>query len=115
MDPKMPSIDAEEQAFQSEVKAVKQWWTDPRWRYTRRPFTAEQIVAKRGNLKMSYPNNEMSKKLWRTLEGRFQASSLSPGARNRDTAELTFKTEQRRELHLWLLGSDHGDADGKVH
>ena len=68
----MASLDAEEQAYQAEVKDVKQWWTDSRWRYTRRPFTAEQVVAKRGNLKIEYPSNAMSKKLWKTLEGRFQ-------------------------------------------
>lgn len=70
--PQMPSIDAEEQAFQAEVKAIQQWWTDSRWRYTKRPFTAEQIATKRGNLKIQYPGNEQSKKLWRTVEGRFK-------------------------------------------
>ncbi|KAF2230700.1 isocitrate lyase and phosphorylmutase [Viridothelium virens] len=73
----MASLDAEEQAYQAEVKAVKQWWTDSRWRYTRRPFTAEQIVAKRGNLKIEYPSNAMSKKLWKILEGRFQNKDTS--------------------------------------
>lgn len=68
----MISLDLEEQIFQEEVQHVKQWWTDPRWRYTKRPFTAEQIVAKRGNLKIDYPGNIQSKKLWNILEGRFQ-------------------------------------------
>jgi isocitrate lyase len=36
----------EEQIYLEEVAAVKKWWTDSRWRYTKRPFTAEQIVAK---------------------------------------------------------------------
>ena len=67
----MSSLDAEEQQFQAEVDAVKQWWTDSRWRYTKRPFTAEQIVAKRGNLKIDYPGNAQSKKLWKILEQRF--------------------------------------------
>jgi isocitrate lyase len=70
------SPDAEEQQFQAEVEAVKQWWKDSRWRYTKRPFTAEQIVAKRGTLEIQYPANEMSKKLWAILEGRFQVHHL---------------------------------------
>ncbi|KAI9888194.1 MAG: isocitrate lyase 1 [Bogoriella megaspora] len=73
----MPSIDAEEQAYRAEVNAVKQWWTDSRWRHTRRPFTAEQIVAKRGNLKIEYPSNAMSKKLWGIVEGRFKNKDTS--------------------------------------
>jgi len=68
----MSSLDAEEQQYQAEVNEVKQWWTDSRWRYTKRPFTAEQIVAKRGNLKIEYPSNAQSKKLWKTIEQRFK-------------------------------------------
>ena len=68
----MGSIDIEEQRFHEEVNTVKQWWTNPRWRYTKRPFTAEQIVAKRGNLKIECPSNVQSKKLWNLIEERFK-------------------------------------------
>lgn len=68
----MSSLDQEDQIYQDDVNAVKQWWTDSRWRYTKRPFTAEQIVAKRGNLKIQYPSNAMSKKLWNIVENRFK-------------------------------------------
>ena len=73
----MFSLDAEQAAFDAEVKAVKQWWTDSRWRYTRRPFTAEQIVAKRGTIRQYYCNNEMSKKLWDLVENNFQNGRAS--------------------------------------
>ncbi|KAF1983261.1 isocitrate lyase [Aulographum hederae CBS 113979] len=71
------SVDAEEQQFQAEVAAVKQWWSDSRWRYTKRTFTAESIVAKRGNLKIDYPSNHQSKKLWNIVEGRFASKEAS--------------------------------------
>ncbi|TGO58724.1 hypothetical protein BOTNAR_0176g00160 [Botryotinia narcissicola] len=67
----------EERIFLEEVAAVKQWWADERWRYTKRAFTAEQIVAKRGNLKIEYPSNAQSKKLWKILEGRFKNKDAS--------------------------------------
>lgn len=66
------NIDAEEQQYLQEVEAVKQWWNDSRWRYTRRPFTAEQIVQKRGNVNIQYPGNLMSKKLWNIVEQNFK-------------------------------------------
>jgi isocitrate lyase len=71
-----PAVDPnlEEKLFLDEVAAVKKWWTDSRWRYTKRPFTAEQIVAKRGNLKIEYASNTQSKKLWQILEGRFKVN-----------------------------------------
>lgn len=68
----MANVDAEDQKYQQEVEAVKKWWSDSRWRYTRRPFTAEEIVQKRGTLPISYPSNEQSKKLWNIVEGRFK-------------------------------------------
>lgn len=67
-------LEAEDRQYWDEVNAVKQWWKDSRWRYTKRPFTAEQIVAKRGNLKIDYPANVQSKKLWKILEERFEVS-----------------------------------------
>ena len=66
---------AEDELFLKEVEAVKQWWSDSRWRHTKRPFTAEQIVSKRGHLKVEYPSNAQSKKLWNILEGRFKVGS----------------------------------------
>ena len=69
----MPSIEQEDQLFQEDVKAVKKWWADSRWRYTKRPYTPEEVVAKRGNLKIEYPSNVVSKKLWGILEEKFKA------------------------------------------
>lgn len=66
------SFENEDKQYFNEVNDVKAWWQDSRWRYTKRPFTAEQIVAKRGNLKIEYPANAQSKKLWNILEGNFK-------------------------------------------
>ena len=73
----MSNLDAEEQVFQDEIKQLKQWWTDSRWRFTRRPYTAEQIASKRGNLKIDYPSNAMSKKLWKMVEKRFAVGRIN--------------------------------------
>jgi len=68
----------EDELFQKEVEEVKKWWSDSRWRQTKRPFTAEQIVSKRGNLKIEYASNTQAKKLWKILEHRFQVRKHSP-------------------------------------
>ncbi|KAK3327445.1 isocitrate lyase [Cercophora scortea] len=74
-----PATDAnrEDELFAQEVAEVKKWWSDSRWRYTKRPFTAESIVSKRGNLKIEYPSSAQAKKLWATLESRFQNKDAS--------------------------------------
>ncbi len=64
----------EDELFAQEVAEVKRWWAEPRWRQTKRAFTAEQIVNKRGHLKIEYASNTQSKKLWKILENRFQVS-----------------------------------------
>jgi isocitrate lyase len=70
----MASLDQEEQSYLADVAAVKKWWTGDRWRYTKRPYTAEQIVQKRGNLTIEYPSNVQSKKLWTIIEERYAVS-----------------------------------------
>ncbi|KAL6810809.1 isocitrate lyase [Trichoderma sp. SZMC 28013] len=69
--------DKEDDLFLAEVQQVKDWWRDSRWRHTKRPFTAEQIVSKRGHLKIEYPSNAQAKKLWNILENRFQNKDAS--------------------------------------
>ncbi|KAG5756267.1 hypothetical protein H9Q69_000565 [Fusarium xylarioides] len=74
-----PSVnpDIEDELFQKEVEAVKAWWSDSRWRHTKRPFTAEQIVSKRGYLPVDYASNAQAKKLWNILEHRFETRDAS--------------------------------------
>ncbi|KAK1780784.1 isocitrate lyase [Copromyces sp. CBS 386.78] len=74
-----PAVDPalEDKLFAKEVEEVKKWWSDSRWRQTKRPFTAEQIVSKRGNLKIEYASNAQAKKLWNILEDRFAKRDAS--------------------------------------
>ncbi|KAJ1960605.1 isocitrate lyase 1 [Dispira parvispora] len=61
----------EQQAFDAEVQAIQRWWQSSRFRNLRRPYSAEAIAAKRGNLAIEYPSNAMAKKLWSIVEGHF--------------------------------------------
>jgi isocitrate lyase len=88
-------VSDEEAAFQAEVAAVKKWWTDSRWRHTKRPFTAEQIVSKRGTITIDYVGNQQSQKLWGILESRFKVRLFF-------LPHLTNKTERRSFCHLRL-------------
>jgi isocitrate lyase len=75
--PPPPDPKAEEAAFQAEVAQLKAWWSSPRWRHTKRPYSAEAIVSKRGHMRIEYPSNTQAKKLWGILEGRFQNRDAS--------------------------------------
>lgn len=73
----MANVKSEQEAYLADVEAVKQWWTSPRFRYTKRPYKAEDIVQKRGTIKIEYPSNVQAKKLWGILEKRFPEGTAS--------------------------------------
>ena len=69
--------DDEEKIFQQEVEEVKQWWKNPRFARTKRPYTAEQVVSKRGTIKQVYPSNDQGKKLYKLLEEHYAKGTPS--------------------------------------
>ena len=90
------STDAEQQAFDEEVRQVEQWWKvsnasharnkllildsllqTSRFARTTRPYTAAQVVSKRGTIKLTYPSNDLAKKLFKTLEGHASKGTAS--------------------------------------
>ncbi|KAK9376501.1 isocitrate lyase [Lipomyces chichibuensis] len=62
------NLDAEQKQYEADVVDVEKWWTEPRWRHTKRVYSAEIIVQKRGSIKTEYPSNHQSKKLFKLLE-----------------------------------------------
>ena len=63
-------MSAEIKAFQDEVKAVEAFQKQPRFSKTTRPYTAADVVSKRGTIPISYPSDLMAKKLWKILESK---------------------------------------------
>ena len=43
----------------------------------KRPYTAADVVSKRGTLPIQYPSNVLAKKLWKTLDAHFQKGEPS--------------------------------------
>ncbi len=60
-------LKAEQQYYEKEVAEIKQWWSNPRWKHTKRVYTAEAIAQKRGTLKINYPSSDQAKKLFGVL------------------------------------------------
>jgi hypothetical protein len=61
---------AEDALFEEQVRAVKDWWASPRYKGIKRPYSAEDVVSKRGALQQSYPSSLMARKLFNLLEER---------------------------------------------
>ncbi|KAG8944494.1 isocitrate lyase 1, partial [Tulasnella sp. 424] len=58
----------ESKTFEQEVVEVEKWWKNPRFAQVTRPYTAAQVVAKRGTIDVKYPSDIQAKKLWTLLE-----------------------------------------------
>ncbi|KAI7863858.1 isocitrate lyase [Spinellus fusiger] len=63
------SYDQETIEFQQEVERVKQWWSSPRFKHVKRPYTAESIVSKRGYFPIAYRSDVQAKKVWKIFQG----------------------------------------------
>jgi isocitrate lyase len=59
-----PTPEEEDAQFASEVADVEEWWKSPRWKGIKRPYSAADIVSKRGSLKQEYASSQMAKKLF---------------------------------------------------
>ncbi|KAF8635953.1 hypothetical protein AX15_000119 [Amanita polypyramis BW_CC] len=53
--------------FSQEVAQVEQWWKSPRFAGVKRPYTAAEVVSKRGTISIQYPSDTQGKKLWNLL------------------------------------------------
>ncbi|EPQ51011.1 isocitrate lyase [Gloeophyllum trabeum ATCC 11539] len=67
----------ERQAFQAEVREVENWWKSERFSRVKRPYTAAQVVSKRGTIPIQYPSNIQAKKLWASLSKHFKEGTPS--------------------------------------
>ncbi|ODV91067.1 hypothetical protein CANCADRAFT_25331 [Tortispora caseinolytica NRRL Y-17796] len=70
-------LDAEEREYQQQIADIKKWWSEPRWRKTKRVYTPEMIASKRGTLQPEYPSSIQSKKLYKLLEQHDREKSVA--------------------------------------
>lgn len=61
---------AEDALFQEQVKQVQDWWSSDRYKGIKRPYTAEDVVSKRGALQQTYPSSLMARKLFNLFKER---------------------------------------------
>ncbi|WCJ37585.1 Isocitrate lyase [Euphorbia peplus] len=105
-----PSMIMEEEGkFQAEVAEVQAWWNSERFRLTRRPYTAKDVVALRGNLKQSYGSNEMAKKLWTTLKTHQANGTASRTFGALDPVQVTMMAKYLDSIYVsgWQCSSTH--------
>ncbi|TWU71918.1 hypothetical protein ED733_002777 [Metarhizium rileyi] len=62
--------DAEDALYEAQLKEVEAWWSSPRFAGIKRPYSAADVVTKRGTQKISYPSSVMAAKLFNLVQER---------------------------------------------
>ena len=62
--------EAEDQLYDAQVKEVEAWWSTPRFAGIVRPYTADDVVSKRGSQQIAYPSSVMATKLFNLVRER---------------------------------------------
>jgi len=70
-------MSAERAQFEQEVRELEQRWKNPRFSGVKRPYTAPQVVSKRGTIPIHYPSDLMAKKLWAILSEHWKTKTPS--------------------------------------
>lgn len=68
--PESEKLDAVEHVANEQIKQVNEWWASPRYKGIKRPYSAQEVVSKRGTLQQVYPSSLMARKLFNLLEER---------------------------------------------
>jgi len=61
---------AEDALYERQIKDVEAWWATPRYQGIKRPYSAADVVSKRGSMQQAYPSSTMARKLWNLIRER---------------------------------------------
>ncbi|KAI5804886.1 isocitrate lyase [Geopyxis carbonaria] len=102
-----PTVEEEISQFEAEVNDVETWWKSPRYKGIKRPYTAADVVSKRGTLKQYYPSSTMAKKLFSLLSEKAQKGLPVHTLGAIDPVQMTQQAENQEVLYVsgWACSS----------
>ncbi|KAI1816119.1 isocitrate lyase [Poronia punctata] len=99
--------DAEDALYQSQIKDVEAWWSSPRFAGIKRPYTAADVVSKRGSQMQSYPSSVMARKLFNLIKEREAAGEPIHTMGAIDPVQMTQQAPHQEVLYIsgWACSS----------
>ncbi|MCO5592696.1 hypothetical protein L7F22_046699 [Adiantum nelumboides] len=103
------AVDAELVALEAEAAKVKRWFNSDRFKYTKRPYKAEDVVKLRGTVECLYPSNTMARKLWALLKAHQANSSCSATFGCLDPVQVAQMAKYMDTIYVsgWQCSSTH--------
>jgi isocitrate lyase len=98
---------AEDELFNQQVEDVKAWWATPRYEGIKRPYSAEDVVSKRGTLQQTYPSSLMARKLFNLLKEREAQGQPVHTMGAIDPVQMTQQAQNQEVLYIsgWACSS----------
>jgi isocitrate lyase len=105
--PESEKAAAEDAIFNEQVKQVEQWWASPRYNGVKRPYSAQDVVSKRGTLQQVYPSSLMARKLFNLLEERAKQGKPVHTMGAIDPIQMTQQAPHQEVLYIsgWACSS----------
>ncbi|KGO46903.1 Isocitrate lyase/phosphorylmutase [Penicillium expansum] len=98
---------AEDALYDQQLRDVESWWNSPRYEGIKRPYTAADVVSKRGSLQQTYPSSLMARKLFNLLNERAAAGQPVHTMGAIDPVQMTQQAPNQEILYVsgWACSS----------
>ncbi|KAK8104496.1 isocitrate lyase [Apiospora kogelbergensis] len=98
---------AEDALYEQQIQEVEAWWASPRFAGIRRPYTAADVVSKRGSQTQTYPSSVMARKLFNLVQERLASQEPIHTMGAIDPVQMTQQAPHQEVLYLsgWACSS----------
>jgi isocitrate lyase len=98
---------AEDALYEQQIKDIEAWWASPRFERIVRPYTAADVVSKRGSQLQSYPSSVMARKLFNLVKEREAKGEPIHTMGAIDPVQMTQQAPHQEALYLsgWACSS----------
>ena len=84
------SASVKKEFLQNQVDEIESWWSQPRWKDTKRIYSPYEIAKRRGSLKQTtFPSSLMSQKLFKILAEHSKNTTVSKTFGALDPVQVT--------------------------
>ncbi|KAJ0317974.1 hypothetical protein Brms1b_004573 [Colletotrichum noveboracense] len=98
---------AEDDLYEAQIKEVEAWWRSPRYEGIKRPYSAADVVSKRGSQQQFYPSSVMARKLFNLVQERIAEGKPIHTMGAIDPVQMTQQAPHQEVLYIsgWACSS----------
>ncbi|KAI1860739.1 uncharacterized protein JN550_011340 [Neoarthrinium moseri] len=98
---------AEDALYEQQIKEVEAWWASPRYEGIKRPYTAADVVSKRGSQLQTYPSSLSARKLFNLIKEKESKGEPIHTMGAIDPVQMTQQAPHQEVLYLsgWACSS----------